>query len=102
MTNAIANKTANPGRWLMRTTAYTSIELPGVFMKPASIALILMGATMLILNGAVIYIAIRRFGLRGYWSHNPFEALPERAAPWFRAALVVLIIGCAVRIIFYS
>ena len=71
-------------------------------MRPASIALILMGTAMLMLIGPVFYLAIRKFGLRGYWSHNPFEALPEWAAPWVRAGLIVLIVGCAVRIIFYS
>ncbi len=71
-------------------------------MRPASIALILMGTAMLLLFGFLVYSAVRKFGLRGYWSHNPFEALPERVVPWFRATLVILFIGCAVRIIFYS
>ena len=60
------------------------------------------GTSMLLLIVPVVYFAIRKFGLRGYWSHNPFDALPERAVPWFRAGLVVFFIGCAVRIIFYS
>jgi len=85
-----------------RVTEYTSIELPGVLMKPASIAPMLMGTAMFILLGPVIYFAIRKFGLRGFWSHNPFEALPEPAMPWYRTASVILLIGCAVRIIFYS
>ena len=57
---------------------------------------------MLILIGPVIYLSIRKFGLRGYWSPNPYEALPQWAVPWFRAALVILMIGWLVRIIFYS
>jgi len=71
-------------------------------MKPASIALILMGASMVVLIGPVVFIAMRKFGLRGYWTHNPYEALPRRTAPWFMVGLVALIIACGVRIIFYS
>jgi len=71
-------------------------------MGPASIAPIVIGTTMLILIGRVIYSAMRKFSLKGYWSHNPYEALPEWAVPWFRATLVVLAIGWAVGIIFYS
>ena len=70
-------------------------------MRPASIARILMGTSMVVLIGPVIFSAMRKFGLRGYWSHNPYEALPQWAAPWFRAGLIALFIGCAVRIIFY-
>ncbi len=71
-------------------------------MRPASIALILMGTATVILLGPVIYLAVRKFGLRGYWSHNPFEGVPEWAAPWVRAAQIVLIVGCAVGAIFYT
>ena len=71
-------------------------------MRPASIGLVLLGTSESLLLGPVIYLAVRKFGLRGYWSHNPFEAVPEWAAPWVRAAQIVLIVGCAVGAIFYT
>jgi hypothetical protein len=70
-------------------------------MRPGSIALILMGTAMLILNGPVVYLAVRKFGLKGYWSRNPYEALPQWALPWVRAPTVVLAICFAVKVIFY-
>lgn len=71
-------------------------------MKSARIALVVLSAALLILHSPVFYLAIRKFGLKGYWSHNPYEALPPWALPWFRAAAIVLITGYAVGIIFYS